>query len=436
MTRDDGKTWQNVTPRGIPEWIQINAIDASPRAKGDGLRRGHELQVGRRPAVPLQDDDYGKTWTKIVTRNSRRRLHARRARGPRAAGSALRRHRARPLRLLRRRRELAAVPAQPAARPITDLAIKNGDLVVATQGRAFWILDDLTPLRKWSEIGRVVRGAISFRRARPSAWTSTLPTTRTTTSRRRPGRNMPGGVVVDYWLKDDAEREREGHARVLRRRHVAEVLLEPEAAEARRPEGRGGAAAEEKKDKDKPLEPKAGVNRFVWDMRIVKPSLAPKAVFNEGTKNPPKVAPGTYSVRLIVDGKTSTQPIVVEPHPAGYATAADLKAQHELLRAIRDRLSETHDTVAADPRRPRPARGRSGARGPARERRRALEAGVGDRDAADRRRGRAHQPADRGRRGRSELRAEARPRLGVPRRASWRAPTRSRWPRRRSTTRC
>ena len=179
-------------------------------------------------------------------------------------------------------------------------------------------------------------------------------------------------------------------------------------------QGSEAARAEEQKDKDKPLDPKAGVNRFVWDMRIVKPTLAPKAVFNEGTKNPPKVAPGNYSVRLTVDGKTSTQPIVVEPHPAGYATAADLKAQYELLKAIRDRLSETHDTVVQqirDVRAQVEGDRRSRRAGSARATRwRSRRPAIAD--AADGGRGRADQPADRGRRGRPELRAEARPRLG------------------------
>ncbi len=102
---------------------------------------------------------------------------------------------------------------------------------------------------------------------------------------------------------------------------------------------------EEEKDKDKPLEPKAGLNRFVWDMRTLKPTLAPKTVFNEGTKASPKVAPGTYAVRLTANGQSLTEKLEVRPHPAGFATAQDLKAQYDLLKAIRDRLSETHTAV-------------------------------------------------------------------------------------------
>src|SRR6185369_3527299 len=102
------------------------------------------------------------------------------------------------------------------------------------------------------------------------------------------------------------------------------------------PEGDLQAQAEREKDeseKDKPLEPKAGLNRFVWDMRIFKPTLVPRAVFNEGSKAPPKVGPGAYKVRLTAGGQTLTESFEVRPHPGGYAKPEDLKAQYDLLAA-------------------------------------------------------------------------------------------------------
>ena len=158
------------------------------------------------------------------------------------------------------------------------------------------------------------------------------------------GKNVPAGVVVDYWLKDAPGPQ----TPVLLEFFDGDALLRTYSNQKPPvPEDLKEQAAQEelRKDKDKPLAPKAGVNRFVWDLRIMKPTLVPKAVFNEGTKNPPKVAPGAYSVRLTVGDKTYTQPIDLKPHPAVTATAADLKAQHDLLKAIRDQLSETHATI-------------------------------------------------------------------------------------------
>lgn len=91
--------------------------------------------------------------------------------------------------------------------------------------------------------------------------------------------------------------------------------------------------------------PKEGLNRFVWDMRVLKPTLVPKAVFNEGEKRPPKVAPGSYQARLTVDGRSLTQPFEVKANPTVGTSAEDLRAQYVLLEEIRDGLSQTHETV-------------------------------------------------------------------------------------------
>ncbi len=342
VTRDDGKTWSDVTPKGIPEFIQINAIDASAREKGRAYVAATNYKWDDFRPYLFKTTDYGRTWTKIT--------------GGIPDGAFTRVVREDPVRpgLLYCGTELGLYVSfddgaswQPFQRnlphtPITDLAVKNGDLVVATQGRAFWILDDLTALRTWSDTVAVAdaylfppRPAVRMDVEARDEGDDEVPTA---------GRNVPAGVVVDYWLKA-APRDGE---KITLEFFDGSTLLRSFSSQkpAPLPDLKAEAArTEERKDQDKPLEPKVGVNRFVWDLRIFKPSLAPKTVFNEGTKKPPKVAPGNYSVRLTVNGKSWTQPIVVEPHPAGYATAADLKAQHELLRSIRDRLTETDDTI-------------------------------------------------------------------------------------------
>ena len=149
---------------------------------------------------------------------------------------------------------------------------------------------------------------------------------------------------MNYWLRD---KPKEGEKVVLEFLDGDTVIRtftseKPPKAEDLQEQARH---EEEEKDRDKPLEPKEGLNRFVWDMRVLKPTLAPKAVFNEGTKASPKVAPGTYRVRLTVGNQPILESFEVRPHPAGFATAADLKAQYDLLKSIRDRLSDTHTAV-------------------------------------------------------------------------------------------
>ncbi len=155
------------------------------------------------------------------------------------------------------------------------------------------------------------------------------------------GKNMPAGVLIDYWLKDKPAEKSKITLEILSNGNVIRKFDNEKKDETKPEETDETAEAQ----KEKKLEPKEGLNRFIWDMRILKPTLVPKAVFNEGDKRPPKVAPGTYQVRLTVDGKAFTQPFEVKPNPAVGTSDADLKAQFDLLEKIRDGLSQTHGTV-------------------------------------------------------------------------------------------
>jgi photosystem II stability/assembly factor-like uncharacterized protein len=340
VTRDNGKTWQNVTPKGIPEWIQINSIDASPRDKGTAYVAATMYKLDDFRPYLYKTADYGKTWTKIVNGIP--------------DGAFTRVIREDPVRqgLLYAGTETGLYVSfddgaswQPFQRnlpvvPVTDLAVKNDDLVVATQGRAFWILDDLTPLRQAMP---APTGAAHLYPPRPTVRLDIDPADEDEPARAA-GANAPAGVVVNYWLRD---KPREGEKVVLEFLDGDTVIRtftseKPPKAEDLQEQARH---EEEDKDRDKPLEPKEGLNRFVWDMRVLKPTLAPKSVFNEGTKASPKVAPGTYRVRLTVGNQPILESFEVRPHPAGFATAADLKAQYDLLKSIRDRLSDTHTAV-------------------------------------------------------------------------------------------
>ena len=342
VTRDDGKTWQNVTPGGIPEWIQVNAIEVSPHEKGGAYVAATMYKFDDFKPYLFKTSDYGKTWTKIVNGIPE--------------GAFTRVVREDPA-----RRGLLFAGTETGlylsfddgatwrqfqrnlpATPITDLAIKNGDLVVATQGRSFWILDDLTPLRLWND--RIEQSEAFLFPPRSAHRVQADKPSEDEDPPKGVGTNMPNGVLVNYWLKQKPGKDEIVKIEIL----SGDKVIRTFSSEKKEPEGDLKEQAEKKeleKDKDKPLEVKRGLNRFLWDMRVFRPTLAPKAVFNEGTKAPPRVGPGKYAVRVTAGKRSFSESVEVLPHPQGPATAEDLKAQFDLLSSIRDSLSETHETV-------------------------------------------------------------------------------------------
>ena len=152
LTRDGGKNWQNVTPRGIPEWIQINSLDVSPHDKATCYVAATMYKFDDFRPYLYKTSDYGKTWTKIVNgipENAFTRVIREdpERRGLLYAGTEFGLFVSFDDGGRAGSRSSSNLPVVP----ITDLAVKDGDLVVATQGRAFWILDDLTPLREYKD---------------------------------------------------------------------------------------------------------------------------------------------------------------------------------------------------------------------------------------------------------------------------------------------
>ncbi len=338
LTRDGAKTWSNVTPKAIPDWIQINSIEASPHDAATAYVAATMYKFDDDRPYIYKTSDYGKSWTRIVAGIPDRCFTRVVREDPARRG------------VLYAGTEFGLFLSfddggtwQPFQRnlpvvPITDLAVKDGDLVVATQGRSFWILDDLTPLRDYRDS---LRGeALRVFPPRPSArYGGGGFESEEESGPTDVGKNPPSGVLVYYWLEKKPGDKEILTVEVLQ----GETLLRTYTSEKKEKEGE--AEAERDKRADKPLEPKAGLNRLVWDMRILRPSLLPKAII-WGDDDGPLVAPGAYTVRVKLGGQTQMQPFEVAARPGIAATPEDLKAQYALLASVRDGLSATHDAVA------------------------------------------------------------------------------------------
>ena len=336
ITRDGGTNWTNVTPKDLPEWSRISQIDASPHDAGTAYVAVDRHQSDDQHPYIYKTNDFGKTWTKIskgivegafvraVREDPKKRglLYAGTETGVYVSfndGADWR-----PLQL-----NLPTVP-------IHDLVVKDDDLVLATHGRAFWILDDVSPLRQYSE--EIARG--DFHLYAPGI------ATRLQTSSEEPpkpvlvGQNPPAGALIYYFLKDKPKGETtieivDSAGSVIRKysSNQTKELDEPLTPEDKKPE--------------KQIKPEAGLNRFVWDLRYEGSSHVPGYYlweYKDGSRGP-LALPGKYQVRVTVDGKSQTAPLEIKLDPRLNVSQADLQKQFDLLIQIRDELSRVYNAV-------------------------------------------------------------------------------------------
>ncbi|HEU4709935.1 MAG TPA: hypothetical protein VFS76_00140 [Pyrinomonadaceae bacterium] len=351
ITRDAGKNWADVTPPKniMPEWIQINSLEASPHDAGTAYVAGTMYKWDDNKPYLYRTTDYGKSWKKITngipdtafTRviredpNKRGLLYAGTETGMYVSFDNGERWQSLQLNL-------------PVV-PITDLAVHKRDkeLVVATQGRSFWILDDLPLLHQMMDAGgfnsvsttQLFQPKDSYRTQGGGG--TPLPPTATV------GKNPPNGVVVYYSLKakPTTDLEIEFIDKVDKVIHKFTARL-PKPGDTPRPGGGGGGgeggfgpppAAAPTTD--------VGLNRFVWDTRHADAVRFPGLILWAGEMRGPKLSPGGYRVRLKVDGQTYTQTFQIKPDQRLSLTNNDYLEQLDLGMKIRDKLSETHNAV-------------------------------------------------------------------------------------------
>ncbi|HEV2276911.1 MAG TPA: hypothetical protein VGS02_01975 [Acidobacteriaceae bacterium] len=337
VTQDDGKTWQNVTPKDMPEWIRINCIAASPFEPGAAyVAATMYLSDDFRPFL-YKTTNYGKTWTKIVdgipdndfTRAIRPDPNQK---GLLFAGTESHLYISwddgdhwLPFQL-----NLPAVP-------VTDIAFQKqqDDMVLATQGRGFYVLDDLPLVRALNPA--------SFRR---SSDVVLFPVKRAIRidggggfGRPAPGEgaNPPNGAVFYYFLKDKPEGEVKLRITTADGKLVREVSSKPKPDQEVRDEEFG--------PRTPPVPAKAGLNRYVWNLRYDDATGFPGLLMWDGSLRGPLASPGDYKVELLVGGKTFSQNFTVIKDPRAPTTPEDFAKQLELALKIRDRVSQANQSV-------------------------------------------------------------------------------------------
>jgi photosystem II stability/assembly factor-like uncharacterized protein len=342
LTRDGGKTWQNVTPPGLSDWSRISMIEASrfdPAAAYVAVDR-HRLD-DYRPYI-YRTRDYGKTWQPITA-----------GIGAPWYVNAIRQDTQRKGLLFAGAEQGVYVsfddgdhwqPLQlnmPAA-SIRDLAIHGDDLIVATHGRSFWILDNISPLRQLNAQALsadvlLFHPATGIRVDNDAFLGSPLPPEESTAN------NPPDGALIDYYLRSAAKEVRleiyDGSDRLVR-----SFVSGQQKAREHPPL----PIAERWLPKPVVLENSAGMHRFLWDLRWSGFGVRGEGQEGEerGAPRAPRVAPGSYRVRLLVDGKPFTQKFGVAMDPRSAATKAELDEQLRLALEIFGKVQPARRTLA------------------------------------------------------------------------------------------
>jgi photosystem II stability/assembly factor-like uncharacterized protein len=339
LTRDAGKTWTDVTPKGIPDWIRINCLAASPFDPGTAYVAATMYLSDDFHPFLYRTTDYGKTWTKIVsgipdddfTRSIRP--------DPKQKGLLIAGTEAHLYISYNDGDNWTPFQLNLPNVPITDIAFqkREDDLVIATQGRGFYVLDDM-PLVRALASGKLPEDPIHLF-APKEAYRYMGGGFGGGLAGAAGGANPPSGVVLYYTLKS---------------KPVSDVVIRIKTADGKlvneissKPEPKEPDAMEEEDPRRAPQKPstKPGMNRFVWNLRYADATKFPGMILWGGSTNGPLVVPGTYTVEIEADGHTSTQKAVVKPDPRVATTPAEYAKQLELALQIRDRFSAANQAV-------------------------------------------------------------------------------------------
>jgi len=351
ITRDGGKSWQNVTPLQLKPWSKVSIIEASHFEAGTAYAAINSFRLDDLRAHIYRTRDFGKTWTEITKGIP--------------DGGASNVVREDPMRrgLLYAGTEGSVYVSfndgddwQPLQlnlphTSMRDLAIHGDDLIVATHGRSFWILDDVTPLRQMKADAAkenvhlfTPQEAIRFRWNRNPD--TPLP------PEFPAGKNPPDGAIIDYYLASAANSP------------VTLEILDEQNHLARRYSSSDKPEPIEKIAGEHPipmywvrqakiLSAEAGTHRFVWDLHYAPPdSLGHEFPISAILHDTPKyplgawALPGNYSVRLTVDGKSSTQPLVVKMDPRIKTPLADLRKQFEMQSGSVDGMNKSFEALS------------------------------------------------------------------------------------------
>ena len=322
ITQDGGSSWSNVTPKGMPEWMMINSVEPSAFDEGTCYVAGTRYKSGDFTPYLYKTTDYGKSW-KLITKGIPTEHFTRvlredpKQKGLLYAGTETGMYISfndgqnwKPFQL-----NLPIVP-------ITDMVIKDNNLVVATQGRSLWIIDDLSVIHQLGTNSAFAKAETTLLKPKPAYRMSGGGRSGSLTT----GTNHPSGVVTYFNLKDyDAKKD------------TVSLTFFNTKNDTLKSYSTGS-----KEDK---LTVEKGLNTFAWNTRTNGAERLKGMILWWASLDGPKAVPGNYKVSLNVNGKEQSQNFEILADPRAEASIADMQAQHDFISDINETIDRAHKSI-------------------------------------------------------------------------------------------
>ena len=319
VTRNGGQTWDNVTPKGMPEWMMINSIEPSAFDAGTCYVAGTKYKTGDFAPYLYKTTDYGKTWSKITNGINPEHFTRVLREDPKQKG------------LLYVGTETGMYVSFNDGKnwnpfqlnlpivPITDLTIKDNNLIVATQGRSLWIIDDLTVLHQLYSIkesaNMLFKPKDTYRMRGGSRKGS-----------KTEGANHPNGVITYFNLKDYNEKD-----------DVSLTYFDTKGDTIK-------TFNTKNKKKDK-LKVEKGANQFVWNMTYDGAERLDGMILWWASLTGPRAIPGDYKVSLNVNGESISQSFTIVADPRSESSLQEMQTQFDFIKDVNASMDEAHKSI-------------------------------------------------------------------------------------------
>lgn len=319
VTRNGGQSWENVTPKGMPDWMMINSIEPSVFDEGTCYIAGTKYKTGDFAPYLYKTTDYGKSWTKITNGINSEHFTRVLREDPKRKG------------LLYAGTETGMYVSFNDGKnwkpfqlnlpivPITDLTIKDNNLIVATQGRSVWIIDDLTVIHQLYDVNQneniLFKPKDTYRMRGGSRKGS-----------KTTGTNHPNGVITYFNLKDYKKDD--------------EVILTYFDQK-----GDTIKSVSTKNKKENVLVAKKGTNKYIWSMTYKGAERLKGMILWWASLNGPRAIPGSYKVTLNVNGTDYSQPFNIVADPRAESTQADMVKQFNFIKDVNKTMDDAHKSI-------------------------------------------------------------------------------------------